>query len=69
MTSDALDLLNDLRRCRLDSEAYVEKTSADFSDAQAFVEIYLGRATSGTLFRGGYAFLGFAETGYAGIET
>ena len=38
VTSDALDLLNDLRRCRLDSEAYVEKTSADFSDAQALLK-------------------------------
>lgn len=30
VTSDALDLLNDLRRCRLDSEAYVEKRQQIF---------------------------------------
>lgn len=45
------------------------KNVSRFFGCPSFVEIYLGRTTSGTLFRGGYAFLGFAETGYAGIET
>ena len=69
MTSDALDLLNNLRRCRLNPKAYVEETTCGLSECTGFVEIYLGRTTSGTLFRGGHALLGFAETGNAGVET
>ena len=38
VTSDALDLLNNLRRCRLNPKAYVEKTSADFPNAQALLK-------------------------------
>ena len=38
VTSDALDLLNNLRRCRLTPKAYVEKTSADFPNAQALLK-------------------------------
>lgn len=38
VTSNALDLLNNLRRCRLDPKVYVEKTSADFSDGQALLK-------------------------------
>lgn len=38
VTSDALDLLNDLRRCRLDRAVFVEKTAADFPNGTALLK-------------------------------
>lgn len=38
VTSDALNLLNDLRRCRLDRSVFVEKTAADFPNGEALLK-------------------------------
>ena len=38
VTSDALDLLNGLRRCRIDGALYVEKTTADFPNGEALLK-------------------------------
>ena len=38
VTSDALNLLNNLRRCRLDRSVFVEKTAADFPDGEALLK-------------------------------